>query len=274
MLQFEVQTELCTQCGLCAGDCPSGIINLKTGHPAIAPDREKYCLRCEHCMAICPTGAISILGVHPEELQPLPERFPSLPALETLIRSRRSVRNFEDENVDAELLNHILEVAWQAPTGKNDRQVRFTVVDDRIKMAALREKVMSGIERKAQENLLPDELSYYAVFARRWKEKKIDMIFRGAPHLLIATAPASCTSPYEDCLIALATFDLFAQANGIGTTWVAYAKWAIHEILPELKEELGIPADHVFGFALIFGKPAIQYARTVLHRNPIIHRIK
>ena len=273
MLQYEVQTELCTQCGQCATDCPSGIINLKTGHPAIAAEREKYCLRCEHCMAICPTGAISILGVRPEELQLLPERFPAPEAVEALIRSRRSVRSFEDENVDPELLTHLLEVAWQAPTGKNDRGVQFTVVDDRLKMAELREKVMNGIDRLAQQNALPEALSYFGAFARRWKEKRVDTIFRGAPHLLIASAPVSCTSPYEDCLIALSTFDLFAQAHGIGTTWVAYAKWAIDTLLPELKEELGIPADHVFGFAMIFGKPAIHYARTVLHRNPIIHRV-
>ena len=40
-----------------------------------------------------------------------------------------------------------------------------------------------------------------------------------------------------------------------------------------MKQELGIPADHLFGYAMIFGKPAVSYARTVLHRNPIIHRV-
>jgi len=39
-----------------------------------------------------------------------------------------------------------------------------------------------------------------------------------------------------------------------------------------VKQEMGIPADHVFGYCIIFGKPAVQYARTVLHKNALIHR--
>jgi len=272
MLQFEVDAGLCAACGLCADDCPAKIINMETGQPAIAPEREENCLRCQHCMAVCPSGAISILGVRPEELQPVPERFPDPPALETLIRGRRSVRNYKDENVDPVLLAHLLEVAWQAPTGKNDRQVQFTVVDDRKQMDALRTKVMRGIGSLAAKNALPEKLAFYANFARKWEEHGTDIVFRGAPHLLIATAPASCATPMADCLIALTTFDLFAQAHGLGTAWVGYANWAIDVLVPEVKQEMGIPADHVFGYCIIFGKPAVQYARTVLHKNALIHR--
>ncbi len=273
MLQFEVDAEICAACGLCADDCPTKIIDMETGQPAIAPEREENCLRCQHCMAICPSGAISILGVRPEEMQPLPERFPDLPALETLIRGRRSVRSYKDENVDPALLAHLLEVAWQAPTGKNDRQVHFTVVDDRKKMAALRAKVMRGIGSLAEKNAMPEKLAFFANFARKWEEHGTDIIFRGAPHLLIATAPASCATPMADCLIALTTFDLFAQAHGLGTAWVGYGNWAIDVLVPEVKLEMGIPADHMFGYCIIFGNPAVQYARTVLHKNPLIHRV-
>jgi len=272
MLQFEVDAGLCAACGLCADDCPAKIINMETGQPAIAPEREENCLRCQHCMAVCPSGAISILGVRPEELQPVPERFPDPPALETLIRGRRSVRNYKDENVDPVLLAHLLEVAWQAPTGKNDRQVQFTVVDDRKKMDALRSRVMRGIGSLAEKNALPEKLAFYANFARKWEEHGTDIVFRGAPHLLIAIAPASCATPMADCLIALTTFDLFAQAHGLGTAWVGYANWAIDVLVPEVKQEMGIPADHVFGYCIIFGKPSVQYARTVLHKDALIHR--
>jgi nitroreductase len=225
-------------------------------------------------MALCPAGAISILGVQSQELQPLAGHFPEPEALETLIRGRRSVRKFKEENLDPELLTHLLEVAWQAPTGKNHRQVLLTVIDDRKKMAEFRERVIDGLSRLAAENALPAEHGYFAGIARKWKEKKVDILFRNAPHLLIATAPSSVATPVQDCLIALSTFDLFAQANGVGTLWDGFATWAIDRILPELKPELGIPADHVFGYAVIFGKPAVHYARTVLHRNPMIHRIK
>jgi nitroreductase/NAD-dependent dihydropyrimidine dehydrogenase PreA subunit len=273
MLQFEVQPELCTACGLCADDCPARIIDLETGLPAIAPDKEDSCIRCQHCLAICPTAAISILGVRPEELQSVPDSFPVPQALETLIRGRRSVRKFLDENLDPKLLDHLLEVAWQAPTGANARQVQFTVVDDREKMAEVRNAVMSGLSRLVRNNALPEQLAFFASFVSKWEEDGIDVIFRGAPHLLIASAPAKVPTPVADCLIALTTFDLFAQAHGVGTTWVGYANWAIDTLLPEMKQELGIPADHKIGYCMIFGNPAVKYARTVLHRNPIIHRV-
>jgi len=33
--------------------------------------------------------------------------------------------------------------------------------------------------------------------------------------------------------------------------------------LPELKPLIGIPADHPYYYAMLFGVPAIRYARTV-----------
>jgi nitroreductase len=132
---------------------------------------------------------------------------------------------------------------------------------------------MNGIDRLAQENALPENLFYFSDLAYMWRKKRADIIFRGAPHLLIASAPRGIASPKEDCLIALTTFELFAQAHGVGALWLGYAERAIDVLLPDLKKELGIPASHVFGYAMVFGKPAVHYARTVLHRNPIIHRV-
>ena len=70
-------------------------------------------------MAVCPPGAISILGLSPKDSQPLADNLPEPQRLETLIKGRRSVRRYRDENLPAELLQQLLEVAWHAPTGVN-----------------------------------------------------------------------------------------------------------------------------------------------------------
>lgn len=271
MLSFEIDRQRCTKCGNCVADCPAMIIAMENGYPAIAPEKEATCYKCQHCLAICPTGAVSILGLKPSGSRPLAGGYPSPDKLEILIKGRRSVRRYKDENLDPALIQRLLEVAWHAPTGMNTRQVRFTVVDDREKMATLRNEVMTGLTRLVMANALPEGMQFYANFIKMWDEKKFDVIFRGAPHLLIASVPKSVASPMPDCLIALSYFELFAQANGVGTVWNGLAKWAINDLLPETRQRLGIPDDHIIGYVMAFGKPAVHFARTVQHGPAIIH---
>jgi nitroreductase len=246
---------------------------LRDGIPAIAAESEPTCYRCQHCLAVCPTAAVSILGLSPGESRPLAGNFPDPDKLETLIKGRRSVRRYQKENLEPELLQHLLEVAWHAPTGVNSRQVRFTLIDDREKLARFRDEVMTGLGRLVRENALPERLEFFAKFVRLWEEKGVDTLFRGAPHFLVASARRDLATPLADCLISLSYFELFAQANGVATVWDGLAKWAIDDLLPETRTTLGIPDDHLIGYAMAFGKPAVRYARTVQHGPAIIHRV-
>ena len=272
MINFIVDQSLCTKCGGCVVDCPAMIIAMESGYPAIAAEKEAACYNCQHCLTVCPTGAVSILGLKPAGSRTLAGGYPAPDNVEMLMKGRRSVRRYKDENLDPALLQHLLEVVGHAPSGMNTRQVRFTVVDDKDKMAKLREEVMSGLVQIVRDNALPEGLSYYADFISMWEKSRFDVIFRGAPHLLITSAPKSVASPLPDCLIALSYFELFAQANGVGTVWNGLAKVAINDLLPGVRKRLGIPDDHLFGYAMAFGRPAVHYARTAQH-GAIIHRV-
>lgn len=273
MLDFMVDKEKCGQCGQCIADCPAHIIAMDEGYPTIAPDREPACYQCQHCLAVCPTGSVSILGLHPEDSQPLAGNFPGASQMEILIKGRRSVRRYKEENLAPELLQRLLDVAVHAPTGKNARQLRFTVVDDRQKLQRLRDELMAGLGRKVRENSLPEGMAFFANLVRLWEEERVDFLFRGAPHFLMVSAPQSNPTPLPDCLIALSTFDLFAQSLGVGTVWDGLAMWAITGLLPEFRGRLGIPDDHVIGFAMAFGSPAVRYARTTQHGPASVYRV-
>lgn len=263
MLQFAIDSEKCTKCELCAKDCPVSVIDMDSGYPKISAEKEAACVQCQHCLAICPTAALSILGRQPEESKPLKGGFPGPDQLETLIKGRRSVRQYRDENLDSELLQRLLDVAWQAPTGINMRKVRFSVIDDKEKLAMFREETYQSLDALIAEGKLPEERAFFAEFVRLWKERGIDVLFRGAPHLIVASAPKECASPIPDCLIALSYFELFAQSLGVGTVWDGLAKWAISDLAPTLRSRLNIPNDHVIGYAMAFGKPAVRYQRTI-----------
>ena len=269
-LAFHVDPASCRGCGLCAADCPVRLIEMVEGHPVLAAAREEACIRCQHCFAVCPEGAISILGLRPEDS--LPAVGPEPGAMEALIRGRRSVRRYRGENLDPGFIQHLLEVAWQAPTAINARQVRFTVVDERGQLARLREELLSRLEAKARAGALPPGRNY-AEYVRLWREEGTDVLFRGAPHLLIASAPGHLAAPVADCLIALTTFDLLAQAHGLGTVWNGIAKAVMTELVPEARTWLDLPADHVFGYALGFGRPAVSYARPALRQGALVHRV-
>lgn len=273
MLTFKIDSQRCTRCGDCVADCPARIISMEEGLPTIAPDKEASCYRCQHCLAICPVGAVSILGFKPTDSLPLAGGYPDPNKLELLIKGRRSVRRYKPENLEPELLQRLLDVAWYAPTGVNSCDVLLTVVDDREKLARLRDQLYLGLARLLREGGLPEGMEFFANFVQLWEEKGVDILLRGAPHLLITSAPRQAASPVPDCLIALTYFELFAQSLGVGTLWNGLTKWAITDLLPEMRQSLGIPEDHVVGYAMSFGRPALRFHRTVQRGPARINRV-
>ena len=155
MLSFTIDKQKCTRCGQCVLDCPVKIIAMDGDYPAIAAEKESSCFECQHCLAVCPTGAVSILGKIPEKSVSLSGNLPSPETVETLIKGRRSVRQYKDENIKPELIQRLLEVSCHAPTGVNSRQVLYTVIDDKEIMGELRRKTMEGLARLLREGKLP-----------------------------------------------------------------------------------------------------------------------
>ena len=191
--------------------------------------------------------------------------------MELLIKGRRSVRRYKPENLEPELLHKLLNVACYAPTGRNTMQVRFTVVNDREKLIEIRNEIMGKLVRMSREKGFPDGMEFFSNLVRQWEDDGIDFLFRGAPHFLVVSAPLTMPTPAEDCVIALTTFDLYAQTLGVATVWDGLAKYVITGLLPELKSRLGIPEEHLIGYAMAFGKPAVRYSRTTQHEPAGIH---
>lgn len=260
-----VNNDLCIQCGTCARACPKFLIQLKQ-YPVLRD--EDQCMRCQHCFAVCPAGALSILGYDPKDSPVLDGSRPDLRAMSTLIKSRRSIRQYRDENLDVQLIRDLLDTAAYAPTGRNSKQVLFTVLDDKTVMRALRDDVMEQLSiAVSRKTLPPPKASIFETATNLWQARKIDLIFKGAPHMVITSAPRQTLHPKEDTLIALSYFQLLAQSVGIGTVWNNLAKTVLTDIFPEIAIKMGIPENHHVGFAMLFGKPAIEYHRTI-QRGP------
>ncbi len=265
IFNFRVDEERCIQCGECAADCPAGVITME-GMPTF--NEEGGCFGCQHCLAVCPTGAVSILGKNPDDSLPLAGALPAPGQMTALIKGRRSVRRYRDEEVAAGLIDELLDVAGHAPTGVNAQGVLFTVVKERAVMDALRREVMERIGGLKDNGGLPEGLvgKYIGGAVKLWREEGRDILFRGAPHLLVTSAPKAAPCPVQDALIALTTFQMMAHVRGLGTVWDGMFTMAL-SLCPDLAGRLGIPADHLVGYAMVFGWPAVEYHRTV-QRGP------
>ena len=263
MLKFSVDDSKCTHCRQCVHDCPSRIIVQKgRAVPFVAAEQEAACIQCQHCLAVCPTGALSIFGRNPADSLALSrEDLPTLEQMNLLIRGRRSVRQYQDENVDPALLRQLLATLANAPTGVNSRKLTFSVIDDKVVMANFQRQVMTALTAAAEENRIPDHLAYLHAIVS-WKyEYGVKLLFRSAPHALLVSAPPDAPCPVQDIALTLANFDLLAQSAGLGAVWWGMLSMVLQTV-PSLKSFWGLPADHHY-YAMLFGIPSVHYPRAV-----------
>jgi len=270
MVNFILNEERCIKCGKCVADCPPHCISMEKGAFPALQDESK-CKRCQHCLAVCPTAAISILGCDPDDSMDLNHELPTVHSMETLIKGRRSVRSYTKQSLGEEKIRKLLETAWHAPTGTNAQSVLFTATMSREVTEAFATDVYKSLGRFLAENPEkenePISLVYMRMAYGAYSEKGIDILFRRAPHFLIASAPKTVPVPREDCVIALTNFELLAQSSGVGAFWNGMMTWCLTKFLPELAHKINVPDDHEIGYCMSFGLPAVQYQRTV-QRGP------
>lgn len=270
MLDLKINSK-CTSCGACASDCPAMIIEMgKDGLPFISEANEKKCYQCQHCLAICPTAALSILGKKPEDSVPA-FMSPTTEQVDALIRNRRSVRRFRKDDVSDVRMEQIIKAAANAPTGKNDRNVRLSIVRTREQMNKVTDLIISKIEEADQQGLLADGKTIFAVLAKHFRNGN-DIIFRNAPHMMIATTPKTSPTPLADGFIALAYAELMAHTLNVGVVWAGFVS-QIFATFPELLTELGVPEDHVFSYVLLLGNSALKYPRGVQRDDIDVYNI-
>ena len=269
---FKVDKDQCIRCGRCINTCAGMVLRFgKDGYPEMKPFERfgwKGCWKCQHCLAVCPQAAISIFGKDPSDsLEPVPEQMGEY--MESLVSNRRSCRRYLKKNVDPAILDRILRVMNNAPTGGNAMGVEYTIIDDMDRVKEIWNKAYPVMEEKASKHIHTHSFSDF--FYKKMKEsegsiRKDDLLFCGAPHLFIAHS--KCSGKWgedakADCIIATAYFELLCNAFGLGTIIMSYAAEVLNELAPEARKMLNIPADHYTGLIVGFGYPEIRYARGV-----------
>jgi nitroreductase len=176
-----------------------------------------------------------------------------------VIHQRRSVRAYDARPVSASLVRELLEAAVHAPTAMHREPWGFAIVQDRalLKRWSDRAKAMlrdpseavgwgsSGLLHGAHPQMLDDPAFN---------------IFYDAGTLIVVCGKELGQFVAADCWLATENLMLAACAMGLGTCCIGFALPALHT--PEVKRELGIPADVEAVAAVIVGIPRGETPKT------------
>lgn len=241
--QITLAKEKCIGCNLCVKDCPASNITLSDDKAHIIANN---CIMCGHCVAICPNEAISISGYETEPSAQLPHTVLNPDEVLSVIRSRRTIRQFENKKIPQDVIEQILEAGRFTHTAKNLQDVSYIVLD--------------------QEK---ERLERYAIdFFRKIKPvaglfsslvRRIDI----GEHFFFFKAPIVIVIVAENTIngtLAAQNMEFVAEANGLGVLFSGFFAMAANAS-PKLKKALAIPKGKKVITTLVLGYPKVKYQR-------------
>ena len=291
---IEINKELCNGCGLCVKICPLRALAVIDGKARL---QEDCSLVCGHCEAICPVGAVKVHDLDREvlKLSTMKGRDEWLDygnfdgeSLIQLMRSRRSCRTFTGHPVGRDVLEDLVRIGITAPSGSNAQRWTFTILDSRSAVTEVAEGVarfMNHLNKMAERRFLRlfskifmrDALGkYYREYYKmvryslqQWEENRRDLLFFGAPAVILVGMRPGASCPCEDALLASQNILLAAHAMGLGTCLIGIAVEAIKRD-PEIKKLIGIPKEERVYAVIAIGIPGEKFARHAGRKKPII----
>ena len=256
-----IDKEKCVHCGLCIEDCISGCLEFDSDKfPTFANHGEERCIKCQHCLAICPVGALSILDKNPENSPAVLNNYNSDELL-NLIQSRRSVRNYKRENISSENLEKLKNMLNWVPTGCNFHKLHFAFIEDVEVMDEFRNYVNSKLIKILTKTPVRGIMNKFSKYKDAFLNGE-DIIFRGAPHMVVVSVPVNAPCADIDPVIALSYFELYANSLGVSTLWCGFAEYCL-KMFPELCEYLEIPQGYKAAYVMLFGNSDVKYKRII-----------
>jgi nitroreductase/Pyruvate/2-oxoacid:ferredoxin oxidoreductase delta subunit len=261
----------CRRDGRCVAVCPARLIRLEENSPVpvMVQDGDLRCSKCGHCVAVCPYDAVSHFSIKPEECPPVrPELALRPDQVEHLVRSRRSIRVYQQKEVERDKLAEVIRIARYAPTGANTQRVRWAVVNSRARVreiAGMTIDLARSVIDEGRPSVLAERES---PLVEGWDAGR-DPVARNAPALVIAYAPTDDVVVSMDAVIALSFLDLVAPSFGLGTCWAGHLMRAIPH-WPPLYQALGLADGNHFFAVMMVGYPEYEFHRLPPRNEPKI----
>jgi nitroreductase len=156
-----------------------------------------------------------------------------------IIKKRKSIRRYKDRPLSEKVVNDILEAAKHAPSARNLQPLEYKVITSKSLMAKLSDGLATimqsiGMPLKGPPDVKPD-------------------FFRGAPLLIIVTAPKDSMFGATEAGLAVQNIMLYATSINLGTCFIGMAREIVRD--KNLLEMLHIPDNMNIVAAVICGYP-------------------
>ncbi len=264
---IKVDYKKCVKCGLCASDCAMGVIDMgEGGWPQQARD---LCIACGHCVALCPTAALDNVKSPLGGQIPVKNSRPLSPEeAEFFLRSRRTVRIFDDRPVPRSLIRRLLNISRYAQTAVNSQAVSYCVIDDRNLLGRISEAMIEW-----EEAMLPqakEQADFIISLISRYRSRHQDVMLWRTPCLVLALADPGRIprSSRDNAVFFLSYVSLYAQSFGLGTCWAGIFEACWKSGYAPLRELIKLPEELELAGAMMVGYAKYKYRRLV-EREPL-----
>ena len=244
-------------------------------------------------MAICPVSAIEVAGrdLSKNDIFTLSTHSPQVgyEHLMSLLQKRRAVRDFEDREIEPDLIDKIITAAQTAPMGLPPSDVNLLVVSGKEKnkefigdfitcvrsfrfiFSPLFLVLLRPFQSKATNRFFKDFINPLIATYLRYAAQGKNVVTYGAPLTLYFYGTAY--SDPADPAIAATCAMLAGESLGLQTCMIG----AIHPFIqngPAARRFRGkymIRCKSRHGLAVIFGYPKLQYLRGIKRRFASVH---
>lgn len=266
---FKIDKEKCIGCGLCVKDCFPKDIQIVDGKASI---NNVTCMKCGHCVAVCPKAAVSTDDYNMDDVKEYSKDEFSINAenLLNFIKFRRSVRQFQNKDVEKEKIDAIIEAGRFTQTATNAQDVSFIVVKDKIEDLKL--LVLQALKSRGEYMLqtLPEDNVQLRRYATIWSKmydgyladpQNNDKLFFNAPAVIVVTANADVNGG-----LASSNMELMTNALGLGTFFSGFMVHCSQDN-KEILEFLGVKEGKKIISCMVLGYPNVKYRRTVPRKD-------
>jgi len=274
-MAFQINQELCIQCGQCLPDCPGFAIQYdsEANRYAILTGR---CNSCSHCACICPMNAVEDGTGLPFAEWENPKFDPD--ATHAFLAGKRSVRQFHAKEVPREVLEQMIAVGEMTSTSSNAQDWHATillsadkknlVVHNVQKMESLICGFVQNRAGRALAKLVPEGRTYLQDpdiseklhgLAESLKTGE-DGVFYNAPAVVVLSTDKGSAMGGTNCVLAAAAMMYDLQARGIGSCYIGFAQIALNRS-KRLRTQIGIPPNDKVHVVFALGYSKVKYRR-------------
>ena len=132
-----------------------------------------------------------------------------------VIKNRRAVRDYLDQEIPLDLIKEIIRESCQAPSSGNGQPWRFVIINNLDMIKRLSDESKSNLLALLDQRPDSPIRKYEAIL----KNKDFN-VFYNAPSVVFIVGPEAVRSLRVDCSLAAAYFMMSAASRGLGTCWV------------------------------------------------------